>query len=59
MTNRIYVKVVIEDSRFSFTTAINATLEEATEYYVGQTFNFGIEDDKLLKCVALELVATE
>lgn len=56
MTNRIYVKVKVEDERYNFTTGINLTFEEAEAYYLNQTFNFGIEDDLLLKCVAVELI---
>lgn len=59
MAQRIYVRVIIEDSRYNFTTGINATFEDAAEYYVGQTFNFGIEADLMLKCTAIELVPAE
>ncbi|QNR53951.1 hypothetical protein phiK7A1_163 [Pseudomonas phage phiK7A1] len=60
MTNRtrIYVKVIVEDSRYNFSTAFNATFEEACDYYMNQTFNFGVDTDLMLKCVAVELIPT-
>lgn len=36
------------------TTTINATIEEAKKYYVGQWFNFGIENDHMVKVVSCE-----
>ena len=39
------------------TTSMNATLDEATEYYVGKTFNVGAgEHDKMVKAVSVEQV---
>lgn len=55
----ITVKVTFEDGN-TLTTNINGTLETATEYYVGQEFNFGdteeCPEDKLVKAVKVELV---
>lgn len=55
----ISVKVTFEDGN-TIVTDINATLEEATEYYVGQSFQFGDTEacphDKLVKAVSVELL---
>jgi hypothetical protein len=39
------------------TTRINATLEEAKLYYVGNYFNLGSESDNMQQCVKVEQVA--
>lgn len=55
----ISVKVTFADGN-SFVTGINATLEEAIAYYVGQEFQFGDTDecpiDKLVKAITVEAV---
>lgn len=56
MTNRIYIKVKIEDSRFDFATAFNGTFDAASDYYLNQTFNFGVDSDLMLECIAVELI---
>lgn len=54
MTNRIYIKVKFENPIYDFSTSFNAPLETATKYYVGQSFNMGIDSDNMQKCVAIE-----
>jgi len=51
----ITVKVTF-DNGDSFTTGINATEQGARDYYLGKTFNLGIEDDLLTKAVSVELL---
>jgi hypothetical protein len=38
----------------SLVTRMNATLEEATAYYLGQVFNLGAERDRLVRCNSVE-----
>ena len=40
----------------SFITGINATFEEAKEYYLNNIFNMGVVEDDMQKCVKVELV---
>lgn len=51
----ITVKVTFTDGN-TVTTDINVAIEEAKEYYVGQWFNFGIENDYMVKAVLCEVV---
>lgn len=51
----INVTVVFTDGNV-INTGINCTLEEAKEYYVGKWFNFGIEDDHMVRAVSCELL---
>jgi len=55
----ISVKVTFADGN-SFVTGINATLDEAKAYYIGQAFNFGDSDehpaDLMVKAIAVEEV---
>jgi hypothetical protein len=37
-------------------TEINGTEEEINDYYVGKYFNFGVEDDKMVKAVRVEFL---
>ena len=50
-------KVIFEDGN-SLVTEMNATIEEAKRYYIGQYFNFGDTDehpqDKMIKAIAVE-----
>ena len=39
----------------SLVTSMNATLEEARAYYLGNIFNLGAEQDRLVRCVSVEL----
>jgi hypothetical protein len=41
----------------TISTSINATLQEAQKYYIGQYFNLGIEDDLMTKAVKVEQIA--
>jgi hypothetical protein len=36
------------------TTGINATLTEARQYFEGNYFNLGVEDDNMQKCIKVE-----
>jgi hypothetical protein len=50
------LKVHFENGDY-LTTKINATLEEATKYYVGNTFNVGLgPNDNMVKAVRIELI---
>lgn len=50
------LKVHFENGDY-LVTKINATLEEATSYYVGNTFNVGLgPNDNMLKAVRIELI---
>jgi len=50
------VKVHFENGDY-LVTRINATLEEATNYYVGNTFNVGLgPNDNMIKAVRIELI---
>jgi hypothetical protein len=53
----IAIQVMFEDGNYILTD-INATFEEASEYYVGKFFQFGDTDehpaDKMVKCVAIK-----
>lgn len=51
----ITVKVTFEDGDY-LVTGINASLEEAKNYYVGQYFNLGRIEDRMVKAIAVELV---
>lgn len=53
---RTSVKVTFEDGNFLYST-INTTLQGARNYYLGQIFNLGAEEDKLVKAVAVEVVS--
>lgn len=56
------VKVIFEDGNFLFST-INATMQQAVDYYVGQRFQFGDTDehpaDKMVKCTDLHFLDVE
>jgi hypothetical protein len=51
----ITVKCHYEDGDTT-TTRFNGTMEEATQYYVGNVFNIGTVTDNLQKCVKIEEV---
>ena len=38
----------------SLVTSMNATPEEARDYYLGKTFNLGAEWDRLVRCVSVK-----
>jgi hypothetical protein len=40
----------------TISTSINATLQEAQKYYIGQYFNLGIKDDLMTKAVKVEQI---
>lgn len=44
------LKVVFEDGDYLIT-RINLSLEEAKKYYIGNTFNLGVAEDNLKKCI--------
>ena len=52
-------KITFADGN-TITTSMNATLEEATIYYVGMCFNFGdtaaCPQDKMVKAVSVEQI---
>lgn len=52
------VKVFFEDGD-SFITRINGTEEEIKNYYLGNIFNLGCVNDKMLKCVNVEFLGEE
>lgn len=43
----------MENPRYNYVTDVNGAVpfEETRRYFVGQTLNFGVEDDVLVKCV--------
>ena len=47
------IKIIFEDGDYEFT-KINATIEEARKYYIGQRFNVGITTDKIKKCIDVQ-----
>jgi hypothetical protein len=49
------IRVTFEDGN-SLVTAINGTHDEIRQYYIGQTFNLGREDDHLTKAVSVEFL---
>ena len=49
------VKVTFSDGD-SLVTNINATFEEAEEYYLGNIFNTGTEDDHMVRTIKVEEV---
>lgn len=51
------IRVTYEDGN-TIDTNINGTRKEITDYYVGKYFNFGIEDDHMVKAVAVEFLDT-
>lgn len=51
MTNRIAVKVYLNDSRHNYVTDFNGTIEDARRYFVGQEINVGTVDDHMVKCL--------
>jgi hypothetical protein len=48
-----YITVTFEDGN-TVDTAINGTNADIEKHYIGQTFNFGIEGDILVKAVSVE-----
>lgn len=58
----IYVKVFLRDKDGKedyFTTPIRLTEESAYNYYVGQWWNRGIEDDYFMLCYKIEILHPE
>lgn len=53
---RTSVKVTFEDGNYLYST-INTDLAGALRYYLGQVFNVGVEEDKLVKCVDVEVIS--
>ena len=51
----ITVKVTFEDGD-SLQTDINTTLEGARRYYLGQYFNLGTVEDRMVKAVKVEQI---
>ena len=49
------VKVNFADGDY-FCTNINATEEEAKNYYVGKVFNIGSVNDNLQECINIEVL---
>jgi len=49
----ITVEVKFDDGN-SLTTDINTTLEGARDYYLGNVFNLGVEEDHLATAVSVE-----
>ena len=49
-------KVTFSNGDYLYT-QLNASLEEAKAYYLGNIFNLGTEADNLQKCVDMEEVA--
>lgn len=48
-------KVIFEDGNYLHT-EFNGSKEEATAYYVGQTFNLGVVEDNMVKAVSIEFI---
>lgn len=51
----IKICILLEDGDY-FYTKFNGTCEEAEEYYVGKSFNMGIVDDDMQKCIGIYFV---
>lgn len=51
----INIKCTYENGNTS-TTRVNATIEEAKEYYLGKIFNIGTVEDNLQKCIKVEII---
>jgi hypothetical protein len=49
------IKVTFSNSD-SLVTSINGTPEEISSYYIGQTFNLGVESDLLVRAVSVEFL---
>lgn len=49
------IKVILENGDF-FHTKVSGTKEDVKKYYVGSTFNIGIIDDDMQKCVKVEFM---
>ena len=45
---------VIFDNGDSLITKLNGNIEDARRYYLGNTFNLGIVNDDMHKCVSVE-----
>lgn len=58
MTNRIAVKVYLNDSRHNYVTEFNGTIEDARRYFVGQEINVGTVEDRMVKCLKVADVTT-
>jgi ethanolamine utilization microcompartment shell protein EutL len=53
----ISVMVTFENGDYLMT-KFNGSEEEAKAYYIGNPFNFGVDTDKMVKAVGVELVIT-
>jgi len=51
----ITVKATFKNS-YTITTRINATFEEAKEYYLNNVFNIGSVEDNMQICIGLKLI---
>lgn len=51
----ITVKCYYENGN-TVTTGINATFEQAEQYFVGNVFNIGTVEDNLQRCIKIEQV---
>lgn len=49
------VKVIFEDGN-SYVTSINGTVDEITNFYVGNIFNLGTIGDDLVEAVGIEFL---
>lgn len=49
------VKVTFEDGN-CLTTGINGTVEEIRKYYVGNIFNLGTVEDRMVKATGIEFL---
>ncbi len=51
-------RVYLEDGT-DYITSINGTDKEIRKYFIGRTFNYGIETDIMIKCINVEIVKGE
>ena len=49
------IRIIYEDGTAE-STRINATIDEAKRYYIGNVFNVGVVSDILKKCVDIEII---
>lgn len=55
VSRRRHIKVTFEDGD-TIETPINGTKKEIEDYYVGNYFNMGVENDKMVKAISVEFL---
>lgn len=54
----IELRVIMENGDY-FYTRFNDTEEIASQYYIGKLFNMGTVEDKIVRCVGIEVINNE